>query len=167
MQFAWNAGYLEYICRDLGPAFSVVVSSPSFSPFYLDLEKISHFSRFNMFPYLLLIPVIISYLVLVRVLRYQRVNEIQKQHGSTPEQFKNLNYRDAQKIIGQLGLYECPWTFLAGKDFAFLRVRTLCAEPTRLNSHTAANMTGICNPRHLQGLGWREGDGRSCRKTLC
>lgn len=63
-----------------------------------------------------------SYLVLVRILRYGRINELQKQHGSTPAQFKNLNYRDAQSIIGQMGLYECPWVFLSGKDFAFLRV---------------------------------------------
>jgi hypothetical protein len=112
-----------------------------------------------MFPYLLLVPLVISYLVVVRVLRYRRVNEIQKQHGSTPEQFKNLNYREAQKIIGQLGLYECPWTFLAGKDFAFLRVCMLCAQFLRLSLHTTANMTGIRDPRYLQGLGWREGDG--------
>jgi hypothetical protein len=70
-----------------------------------------------------LLPAVVSYLVLVRTLRYRRVNQIQKQFGSTPEQFQNLNYRDAQTIIGKLGLYECPWTFLAGKDFAFLRVR--------------------------------------------
>jgi hypothetical protein len=73
--------------------------------------------------YFALLPVVVSYLILVRTLRYRRVNQIQKQFGSTPEQFKNLNYRDAQIIIGKLGLYECPWTFLSGKDFAFLRVR--------------------------------------------
>lgn len=72
--------------------------------------------------YLLLIPVVISYLIVVRSLRYRRINQLQKQHGSTPEQFKSLNYRDAQTILGQMGLFECPWIFLAGKDFAFLRV---------------------------------------------
>jgi hypothetical protein len=75
-----------------------------------------------MFSYLFLAPVLISYLAIVRSLRYRRINQLQKKHGFTLEQFKNLNYRDAQTIIGQLGLYECPWTFLAGKDFAFLRV---------------------------------------------
>ncbi|KAH7371371.1 hypothetical protein BKA66DRAFT_572865 [Pyrenochaeta sp. MPI-SDFR-AT-0127] len=74
-----------------------------------------------MLSYFLLVPLVVSYLVLVRSLRYRRVEQIQKKHGSTPEQFKNLNYRDAQTIIGQMGLYECPWVFLAGKDFAFLR----------------------------------------------
>ncbi|KAJ4423140.1 hypothetical protein N0V82_002269 [Gnomoniopsis sp. IMI 355080] len=63
----------------------------------------------------------IVYAVLVRSLRYRRVEKTQKKYGATPEQFKNLTYKDAQSIIGQLGLYECPWMFLAGKDFAFLR----------------------------------------------
>lgn len=74
-----------------------------------------------MLSYLLLIPVVASYLVLVRSLRYCRINGLQKKYGSTPEQFKILNYRDAQTILGQMGLYECPWIFLFGKDFAFLR----------------------------------------------
>lgn len=73
---------------------------------------------------LVLVPVIISYIVVVRSLRYRRVAQAQEQHGSTPIQFQDLHYRDAQSIIGQLGLYECPWLFLAGKDFAFLRVGT-------------------------------------------
>jgi hypothetical protein len=72
--------------------------------------------------YIVLVPFLVVYIVLVRSLRYRRINELQKQHGTTPAEFFNLNYRDAQTIIGQLGLYECPWTFLAGKDFAFLRV---------------------------------------------
>lgn len=72
--------------------------------------------------YLLILPVVLSYLILVRSLRYRRINETQSKHGSTPAQFANLNYKDAQSIIGALGLYECPYLFLAGKDFAFLRV---------------------------------------------
>ncbi|KAH3942313.1 hypothetical protein HBH53_189340 [Parastagonospora nodorum] len=71
--------------------------------------------------FILLIPFFVVYLILVRSLRYRRINTLLKQHGSTPAAFSNLNYRDAQTIIGQLGLFECPWTFLAGKDFAFLR----------------------------------------------
>ncbi|KAF1940220.1 hypothetical protein EJ02DRAFT_456273 [Clathrospora elynae] len=74
-----------------------------------------------MFSYLLLVPVVVSYLVLVRSLRYRRIEQLQKQHGSTSAQFKNLNYKDAQAIIGKMGLFEFPWIFLAGKDFAFLR----------------------------------------------
>jgi hypothetical protein len=50
----------------------------------------------------LLAPVLIGYLVLVRVLRYRRIEQIQKQHGYTPAEFEKLNYRDAQAIIGQL-----------------------------------------------------------------
>jgi hypothetical protein len=59
-------------------------------------------STLVMFYLLLLAPVLVSYLVLVRTLRYRRVEQIQKQHGSTPAEFENLNYRDAQTIIGQL-----------------------------------------------------------------
>jgi hypothetical protein len=42
----------------------------------------------------LLAPVLIGYLVLVRVLRYRRIEQIQKQHGYA--------LADAQTIIGQL-----------------------------------------------------------------
>jgi len=72
--------------------------------------------------YIFIVPVAFSYIIFVRSIRYRRVKQIQKKYGSTPAQFKNLNYRDAQTILGQLGLFECPWVFLAGKDFAFLRV---------------------------------------------
>lgn len=82
-----------------------------------------------MLSYLWLIPVVISYLILVRSLRYRRVEQTQKQHGYTAAEFKSLNYRDAQTILGQMGLYECPWIFLAGKDFAFLRVSTSSDSP--------------------------------------
>jgi hypothetical protein len=75
-----------------------------------------------LFTYLFLIPVALIYLTIVRSLRYRRIQQLQKQHGSSPSRFKDLNYKDAQKIIGQMGLFEFPWIFLAGKDFAFLRV---------------------------------------------
>ncbi|KAK7181065.1 hypothetical protein PSPO01_12866 [Paraphaeosphaeria sporulosa] len=71
--------------------------------------------------YLSLLLVTVSYLVVVRLLRYRRISGLQQQHGATYVQFKDLNYRDAQSILGQMGLYECPWVFLSGKDFAFLR----------------------------------------------
>ncbi|RDW77849.1 hypothetical protein BP5796_05701 [Coleophoma crateriformis] len=74
-----------------------------------------------MLSYIFLLPIFISYLILVRTLRYRRVKQIQEQYGPSVTHVKNLNYRDAQHILGQLGLYECPWMFLAGKDFAFLR----------------------------------------------
>ncbi|KAH8719492.1 hypothetical protein GQ44DRAFT_741840 [Phaeosphaeriaceae sp. PMI808] len=70
---------------------------------------------------LYLVPVVIGYLAVVRFLRYRRIERTQKHYGYTPAEFKNLSYRDAQSIIAKMGLYECPWTFLAGKDFAFLR----------------------------------------------
>lgn len=69
--------------------------------------------------------IVIVYAVLARILRYQRVEQMQKKYGKTPGQFETLTYKDAQSILGQLGLYECPWMFLAGKDFAFLRVSTI------------------------------------------
>ncbi|CAA9964242.1 hypothetical protein PTMSG1_07601 [Pyrenophora teres f. maculata] len=71
--------------------------------------------------YILLLPVVASYLVLAKALRYRRIAQLQTQYGSTAAQFANLDYKDAQKIIAQMGLYEFPWIFLAGKDFAFLR----------------------------------------------
>jgi hypothetical protein len=55
-----------------------------------------------MLPYYLLAAVAIIYLAVVRVLRYRRITLLQRQHGSTPATFSNLNYRDAQSIIGQL-----------------------------------------------------------------
>lgn len=73
--------------------------------------------------YMLLFAVAISYLILVRTLRYRRISQLQAQHGAISTQFADLKYKDAQKILGQMGLYEFPWIFLAGKDFAFLRVR--------------------------------------------
>lgn len=66
--------------------------------------------------------VLVGYLALVRYLRYRRIDGLQKKYGSNLKQFKDLNYREAQEILGQMGLFEFPWVFLAGKDFAFLRV---------------------------------------------
>jgi hypothetical protein len=51
---------------------------------------------------LFLAPVIVGYLVVVRTLRYRRVEQIQKQHGYTATEFEKLNYQDAQTIVGQL-----------------------------------------------------------------
>lgn len=76
----------------------------------------------TMLSFIVLGGVVLSYALLVRTLRYRRIEQIQKQHGATPLQFQGLNYKDAQAILGQLGLFECPWMFLSGKDFAFLRV---------------------------------------------
>ncbi|RMZ66116.1 67 kDa myosin-cross-reactive antigen family [Pyrenophora seminiperda CCB06] len=61
------------------------------------------------------------YLFLAKTLRYRRISQLQAQYGSTAAEFANLDYKGAQTIIGQMGLYEFPWIFLAGKDFAFLR----------------------------------------------
>jgi len=52
--------------------------------------------------FIVLVPFFVVYLILVRSLRYRRINTLLKQHGSTPAAFSNLNYRDAQTIIGQL-----------------------------------------------------------------
>lgn len=62
------------------------------------------------------------YLLTVRILRYRRVDALQKQFGYTYTQFQTIDYKDAQSILGNLFLLECPWVFLTGKDFAFLRV---------------------------------------------
>lgn len=85
-----------------------------------------------MLPYLIL--GVVAYAVVVRSLRYRRVNASQKKHGATPSEFQNLNYKDAQSILGQLGLYECPWMFLSGKDFAFLRVSSPSGQHHRHDS---------------------------------
>lgn len=55
-----------------------------------------------MVQYMWLAPLIVGYLVLVRVLRCRRIEQIQKQHGRTPAEFESLNYKDAQSILGQL-----------------------------------------------------------------
>ena len=87
--------------------------------------------------YLLLFPVAISYFILVRTLRYRRISQLQAQHGADASQFTDLNYKDAQKIVGQMGLYEFPWIFLAGKDFAFLRVCQFLVPQERISSCTS------------------------------
>ncbi|KAL7274384.1 hypothetical protein RUND412_002723 [Rhizina undulata] len=61
------------------------------------------------------------YLLTVRLLRYKRIDGLQKKYGYTADQFKDLNYKEAQEIVGALLLFESPWMFLTGKDFAFLR----------------------------------------------
>ncbi|TFK36375.1 hypothetical protein BDQ12DRAFT_610057 [Crucibulum laeve] len=74
-------------------------------------------------------PVVISillvlatlYLFTVRRFRFRAVNEIQKRYGSTPEEYGNIDYKDAQSILANLFLLEAPWLFLTSKDFAFLR----------------------------------------------
>lgn len=98
---------------------------------------------------------LIVYAVLVRSLRYRRIEQTQKRYGTTPEEFKNLTYKDAQSIIGSLGLYECPWMFLAGKDFAFLRVST------RIYSQrmkTPIDIPGFRDPWYLQDVSGRKRD---------
>lgn len=66
----------------------------------------------------------VCYFLLVRRLRYARIDALQDRYGRTAEEMKGLGYKEAQDVLGQLGLYECPWLFLSGKDFAFLRVRS-------------------------------------------
>lgn len=46
---------------------------------------------------------------------------METQYGATPSDFRNLTYQEAQRIIGQAALWEFPYIFLTGKDFAFLR----------------------------------------------
>jgi len=71
----------------------------------------------------LLICSAIVWIYFVRRLRYQRIRILERKFGSDYKEFSSINYRDAQSILGQMAFLECPWTFLAGKDFAFLRVR--------------------------------------------
>lgn len=62
------------------------------------------------------------YLSAVRYLRYQHITKVQQKYGRTPAEFSNINYKDAQAILGSLFLLDSPWIFLQAKDFAFLRV---------------------------------------------
>ncbi|KAH6919209.1 hypothetical protein BKA70DRAFT_1249538 [Coprinopsis sp. MPI-PUGE-AT-0042] len=39
----------------------------------------------------------------------------------TQEEFQNIDYKEAQKILINLFMLEAPWLFLTAKDFAFLR----------------------------------------------
>jgi len=64
------------------------------------------------------------YLSAVRYLRYQHLNNIQQKYGWTTTEFSNIDYKDAQTILGSLFLLDSPWIFRQAKDFAFLRVRT-------------------------------------------
>jgi hypothetical protein len=110
-------------CRDLG--FLNVLFPGTLSTLFRSFSKsVPPFSSLPtmVFPYFFLSSVVVGYLVLVRSLRYRRIQQLQKQHGSTQSQVVDLHYKDAQKIIGQMGLFEFPWIFLTGKDFAFLRV---------------------------------------------
>lgn len=67
-----------------------------------------------MLPYLVFGGLVV-YVVLVRSVRYRHVKHTEQKYGSTPAEFMNLNYKDAQNIFGQLGLYECPWPSVLGK----------------------------------------------------
>lgn len=62
------------------------------------------------------------YLSIVHKLRFRAIRKLEKQYGSAPEEFKSINYKDAQAILANLFLLEAPWVFLTAKDFAFLRV---------------------------------------------
>ena len=62
------------------------------------------------------------YLGAVRYLRYRHIETMQQKYGRTAAEFRKIDYRDAQAILGSLFLLDSPWIFLQAKDFAFLRV---------------------------------------------
>lgn len=68
------------------------------------------------------------YLLVVRHLRFRSIRALERKYGATTEQFKDIDYKDAQSILANLFLLEAPWLFLTSKDFAFLRVGS-CLDP--------------------------------------
>jgi hypothetical protein len=110
-----------------------------------------------MSPYLFLIPVAITYLVLVRVLRYSRITTLQKQHGFTPSTFSNLNYRDAQTIIGQLVSLPTPFPpYHSNINPGSLRMSLDLPRRQRLRLPPR-----LRHPRNFQGFRRRPRNGRS------
>lgn len=69
-----------------------------------------------------LLAVAIAYLLTVRHLRFRAIRTLERKYGSTEEDFGDLDYKEAQKILVNLFMLEAPWLFLTAKDFAFLRV---------------------------------------------
>lgn len=67
------------------------------------------------------------YLLVVHKLRFRAIRKLEKQYGSASEDFKSIDYKDAQIILANLFLLEAPWVFLTAKDFAFLRVSIFTA----------------------------------------
>ena len=72
-----------------------------------------------------LVVLITTYMLTVLRLRFRAINDLQKRYGTTPEEFKDIDYKDAQNILVNLFLLDAPWLFLTAKDFAFLRVSYL------------------------------------------
>jgi len=62
------------------------------------------------------------YLITVRRRRFRSIRALERQYGATVDDFKTIDYKDAQTILVNLFLLDAPWLFLTAKDFAFLRV---------------------------------------------
>ncbi len=85
------------------------------------------------------------YLLMVHKLRFRAIRKLEKQYGSTPEEFKSIDYKDAQTILANLFLLEAPWVFLTAKDFAFFRVSIFFTAlgPTMCRSNAYLRTSGI------------------------
>jgi len=62
------------------------------------------------------------YLITVCRRRFRSIRALERQYGATMDEFKTIDYKDAQTILANLFLLDAPWLFLTAKDFAFLRV---------------------------------------------
>lgn len=84
---------------------------------YILLCRVSHSTVFAC-----LLVLLTTYLLVVRHLRFRAIRALEEKYGATMDEFKNIDYKDAQGILANLFLLEAPWLFLTSKDFAFLRV---------------------------------------------
>jgi hypothetical protein len=74
----------------------------------------------------------LSYLLLVRLLRYSRVNSLAKKLGYTSrESLKGMKNEDAQKIISSLAELEFPKVFLSSLQFALFKVSVMAGRTVR------------------------------------
>lgn len=91
----------------------------SLSPFTYPAQLLANVDPKTLFTGLIIVTV--AYLLIVRHLRFRSVRKLEKKYGTTHKKFQNIDYKDAQNILGNLFLLEAPWLFLKAKDFAFLR----------------------------------------------
>lgn len=96
-----------------------------------------------------LLVVATTYLLAVRHLRSRSIRKLEKKYGSTLDEFRNIDYKEAQSILGNLFLLEAPWLFLKAKDFAFLRVSSVPASCLCKTLINVWRFTGFRNLIHL------------------
>lgn len=81
-----------------------------------------------------------AYMLLVRALRYQRLNQMYKDFDyPTRESYARMTDDDAWKILLNLGQVEFPFTYLKALQFALFKV-----SPNGWQHFQAGNITACC-----------------------